>query len=85
MDLIMGLPRTTKEHDVIWVIVDRLTKIANFLSLKTTDTSGQLADLYIKEIIRLHGIPPSIVSDCATKSFSNYGMFFKLQWAQNCI
>ena len=63
MDFIAGVPRTTKRHDAIWVVMDRLTKAAHFLALKTTYISEQLANLYIKEITTLLGIPLSIVSD----------------------
>ena len=48
---------------MVWVIVDRLTKSAHFLGMKTTDTTETLSQLYIREIVRLHGVPLSIVSD----------------------
>ncbi len=63
MDFVVGLPRTTKGHDAIWVVVDRLTKSAHFISIKTTFSLEQLAALYVQEIVRLHGVPKSIVSD----------------------
>jgi len=63
MDFIVGLPRTQKGHDAIWVIVDRLTKVAHFIPVKTTFTVGKLAELYIDNILKLHGAPRSIVSD----------------------
>ncbi|WP_225427127.1 integrase catalytic domain-containing protein, partial [Ligilactobacillus murinus] len=63
MDFVVGLPKTTKGHDSIWVVIDRLTKSAHFLPVRTTYSMDQLADLYVQEIIRLHGIPVSIVSD----------------------
>ena len=63
MDFIVGLPKTTKGHDAIWVVVDRLTKSAHFISIKTTFSLEQLADLYMQEIVRLHRVPKSIVSD----------------------
>ena len=47
----------------MWVIVDRLTKSAHFLPIQTTITLDKLASLYVKEIIRLHGVPISIVSN----------------------
>jgi len=64
--------RTTTQHDAIWLVVHRLTKTAHFLALKTTFTSEQLADLYIKEIIRLHWIPLSIISDRDSKFISRF-------------
>ncbi|KAL5558546.1 hypothetical protein UlMin_034757 [Ulmus minor] len=63
MDFIVGLPRTAKGHDAIWVVVDRLTKSAHFMSIKTTFSLEQLAALYVREIVRLHGVLKSIVSD----------------------
>jgi hypothetical protein len=63
MDFIVGLPRSQKGHDSIWVIVDRLTKVAHFIPVKTTYTTSKLADLYIDNILRLHGAPKTIVSD----------------------
>ena len=63
MDFVSGFPRTVRGHNAIWVIVDRLTKSAHFLGMKTTDTIETLSQLYIREIVRLHGDPLSIVSD----------------------
>ena len=62
MDFVTGLPKV-RGHDSIWVIVDRLTKSAHFLPVGTNYNVEALAELYKKEIMRLHGIPTSIVSD----------------------
>jgi hypothetical protein len=63
MDFIVGLPRTAKGFDSIWVIVDRLTKIAHFLPVKTSYPVLTYAQIYIACILSLHGIPKTIVSD----------------------
>ena len=63
MDFVVGLPRTTRGNDSIWVIVDHSTKIAHFIPVKANYGVGKLADLYIEHILRLHGAPQSIVSD----------------------
>ena len=63
MDFVTHLPRTSRKHDAIWVIVDRLTKSAHFLAVRMTFTLEGLCRLYIREIVRLHGVPVSIVSD----------------------
>ena len=63
MDFVIGLPRTASGCDAIWVIVDRLTKTAKFLPIKVTYGPSQLAKLYMKEIVRLHGVSLGIVSD----------------------
>jgi hypothetical protein len=63
MDFIVGLPNTPRHHDSIWVIVDRLTKVAYFLPVHTTDKAQKYAELYIDRIVCLHGLPRTIVSD----------------------
>ena len=63
MDFVTGLPRTQRQHDAIWVIVDRLTKSAHFLPVNVEDSLERLAQLYVDEIVRPHGVSVSIVSD----------------------
>jgi hypothetical protein len=63
MDFVTGLPRGKKRNDAIWVVVDRLTKSALFLPMKMTDSVDKVAKLYVNEVIRLHGVPVSIISD----------------------
>jgi hypothetical protein len=63
VDFITGLPTTQKGNNLIWVIVDHLTKSAHFLPAKTTFQPSQYAERYISEIARLHSIPKTIVSD----------------------
>jgi len=63
MDFVTGLPRTTRGYNSIWAIVDCLTKSAHFLPVKITYSIAQYARLYIREIVRLHGVPASIISD----------------------
>ena len=63
MDFAVGLPKTTKNHDAIWVIVDRLTKSAHFIPIKMTLSLEQLAELYVQEIVHLHGVLKPIISD----------------------
>jgi transposase InsO family protein len=72
MDFITGLPTTRKGNDSIWVIVDRLTKSAHFLPVQTRYRPPQYADLYIKEIVRLHGVPKTIVSDRGTQFTAHF-------------
>jgi hypothetical protein len=77
MDFIIGLPRTSKQHDFIMVVVDKLTKAAHFIPLKTTHRAADVADIFLKEVARLHGIPKTIVSDRDLKFTSNFwkGLF----------
>ena len=63
IDFVTGLPRTQRQHDAIWVIVDRLTKSAHFLPVNVVDSLEKLAKLYVDEIVRLHGVPVLIVLD----------------------
>jgi len=63
MDFVTHLPRSTKGHDSVWVIVDRLTKCAHFLPMNQKWSMDKLGELYVREVVRLHGVPESIVSD----------------------
>ena len=72
MDFVVGLPRTMGKYDSIWVIVDRLTKSANFIPVKVTYNAEKLAKIYISEIVRLHGVPLSIISDRGTQFTSKF-------------
>jgi hypothetical protein len=72
MDFIVGLPRTRDGYDSIWVIVDRLTKVAHFIPVKTTYLGAQLAELYMSRIVCLHGVPKKILSDRGTQFTSHF-------------
>jgi hypothetical protein len=72
MDFIVGLPRTRDGYDSIWVIVDRVTKVAHFIPVKTTHTGAKLAELYMSRIVCLHGVPKKIVSDRGTQFTSRF-------------
>nr|GEY24016.1 putative reverse transcriptase domain-containing protein [Tanacetum cinerariifolium] len=63
MDFVTKLPRTSSGYDTIWVILDRLTKSAHFLPMREDDSMDKLTKLYLKEVVRRHGIPISIISD----------------------
>ena len=72
MDFIVGLPRTSKGYDFIWAIVDRLTKVAHFIPVKTTYKGSQLAELYMARIVCLHSVPKKIVSDRGSQFTSRF-------------
>ena len=63
MDLMTHLPRTSQKHDAMWVIVDRLSKSTHFLAVQMTFTLEEFCRLYIQGIVRLHGVPVSIISN----------------------
>jgi hypothetical protein len=67
MDFIVGLPRTQTGYNSIWVIVDRLTKVAHFMPIKTTYSEPQLAELYMSRIVCLHGVSKKIMSNRGTQ------------------
>jgi hypothetical protein len=63
MDFIVGLPNTSQRHDSIWVIVDRLTNTDYILPMHTTYNAKKYAEIYLDQIVRLHGVPRMIISD----------------------
>ena len=85
MDFMVGLPRCQSGHDTIWVIVDRLTKSAHFLPIRNSDSLDKLAQLYVREIIILHGTLVSIVSDRDPRFTSLFGPSLQNALALNCI
>ena len=63
MDFVFGFPPTQRKNDSVWVIIDKLTKLTHFIPVRIDYSMDQLAELYVDEIVRLHGVPLSIVSD----------------------
>jgi hypothetical protein len=76
MDFITGLPRTPKGYDLIWVIVERLTKVAHFILVKTTYKGSQLVELYMTRIVCLHGVAKKIVLDRGSQFTSRFWKSF---------
>ncbi|KAH7434535.1 hypothetical protein KP509_06G022000 [Ceratopteris richardii] len=72
MDFISGLPRTQKGFDLVWVVVDRLTKLAQFIPVKTTYKTPELAKIFVNQLYRLYGLPVDIVSDRDARFTSHF-------------
>jgi hypothetical protein len=77
IDFITKFTRTTRQHDSIMVVVDKLTKVTHFFLVKMTHTTTNIEEIYMREISRLHGIPKAIVSDREANFTSNFwrGLF----------
>ena len=77
MDFITKLPNTKLQNDAIMVVVDKLTKEAHFIPIKKTHKADNIANIYMKEVARFHGIMKDIISDIESKFNSNFlkGLF----------
>ena len=63
MDFIVGLPMTICRHDAIMVTIDRLNKVVHFSPIRSSYTAASVANVFMRDIVRLHGIPRKIISD----------------------
>ena len=87
MDFITGLPITWKQYDSIMVVVDKLTKAAHFILVKSTHNTDDIANIFMEDIFKLHGLSKAIVSDRDVKFTSNFwkGLFVDLGAKLNFI
>jgi 1-acyl-sn-glycerol-3-phosphate acyltransferase len=63
MDFIVGLPMTAQKFDLIWVIIDRFTKLADFIPVNTHHDAQKYAEIYVACVLCLHGVPKTIISN----------------------
>jgi hypothetical protein len=80
MDFITGLPPSQTKKDAIWVVVNRLTKIAHFIPVNVRDSMEKLARIYAQKVIRLHRVPSSIVFDEIRGSRQDFGRSSRSCW-----
>lgn len=77
MDFVVGFPRTRRQYDSIWVIVDSLIKLAHFLHIKISYSVEDYSKVYVREIMKFHGVPLSIISDNGAQLTSHFWKSFK--------
>ena len=81
MDFIIGLPKSKNQNDSIFVVIDKLSKEAHLIPMKSTYKAMNIADIFLKEIFRLHGKPKAIILDRYVKFIGKFwrSLFFGLE------
>ena len=84
MDFVTRLPQTSQGLDTVWVVLDRLTKSTHFLPIRINYSMERLAQVYIREIVKLHGVPESVVSDRILNFNLDFREAYPKLWALSC-
>src|SRR4051812_16501727 len=76
IDFITGFPKTQKGNDAIFIVIDRISKVAHFLRIRESITDSQLVDMYVSRVVSLHGVPLEINSDRGSLFTSRFWQSF---------
>ena len=85
MDFVLGLPRIKKGRDSIFVVIDRFSIMAHFIPYHKSDDASHVFDLFFREVVRLHGVPRTIVSDRDVKFIAIFGRLYGPSLEQSCF